>query len=167
MIASRKDAAKLLGITDRQLGNWVHEEWFPPNGKTKAGWDIELIRQCQEAAGKKGSELSDEAKRISLEEKKEKLGRIKIQRAREQLRLDRERGKVIPRPGVELFASTILTELADWCDQLPDLIANTVPAKLRKQLKNRIRDELDKRRTNMREQLEREAKHLDEQQEEA
>lgn len=166
LVSTRNEAAKLLGVTPRQLGTWCHEPWFPADAKSKQGWDVEKIRKARDAAGRKGSDISDEARRLTLEEKREKVERLRIHRERDQLKLERERGRLIPRAGVELFASTILTELADWCDQLPDVIGNTVPTKIRKTLKARIRDELDKRRTNLREQLEREAKNLDSQQEE-
>ncbi|CAK9008714.1 Terminase, partial [Durusdinium trenchii] len=149
-------AAKLLGITDRQLGNWSNEPWFPADGKTADGWDVNIIASARDAVGRKGSDDSDAATKLRLATAAERLKLTKAKAQREELALEEDRGLLIPRPAIELFASTVLTELADWCDQLPDLVAASVPRKHRRAVRDRLRDELDQRRRELRERLERE-----------
>ncbi|TWT49031.1 hypothetical protein KOR42_39470 [Thalassoglobus neptunius] len=145
-IRTQSAAADELGITARQLRNWEQEDWFPDGGRTKSGYDIALIRQAQESLGKKGSELREAAVALKMRTGEAKLERELVEVQRKQLILKREQGELVPRRAVELFASTVLTELGDWCDQLPDLLAAVVPARARKDLRKRITDELNRRR---------------------
>lgn len=161
IVRSRKDAAAALGVTPRQLGNWTHEPWFPAEGRRSGGWNVTAIAAARDQAGKKGSDVSEVAIRLRLAREAADVGIKEARAERERLALDRDRGAVIPRPAIELFAATLLTEIADWCEQVPDIVANSVPTKYRKAIRQRLREELDRRRRATRDRLEREAKHLD------
>ena len=163
LIRTQKEAAALLGVTSRQLRNWANEDWFPQDAKSRKGWNIAAIKAARDEHGRKGSDESKIARRIELAKRKQQLKRERIRVEREQFELDRQRGEFIPREAVELFASTLLMELSDWCEQFPDLMANAVPAKARKAFRQRMKDELRKRRQATRDRLEREAKQLDQQ----
>lgn len=153
IVATRKEAARLLGVTERQLGSWVHEPWFPAGavGADARGnnrdWNVRAIRAARDAMGRKGSDLADTAQKLKLKTDHEKLKQAQIKTQAEELKLRQQQGELIRRDALELFASTLLTSLGDWCDQLPDLIAAEVPRKYRTALKERLRTELDARRT--------------------
>lgn len=157
----RKEAAALLGVTPPALGDWVKEPWFPADGKTPAGWNVTAIRTARDAMGRKGSEQSDQAKRIKLAREAEKLKQDQIKTRKETLKLKEQEGELLPRRGWELFAAELLTAFTDWCDQLPDLIAAGEPKKGRKRLKQRLKAEFDLKRRELRDELERKAKELD------
>jgi hypothetical protein len=169
IVRTRKEAAQLLGVEDRTLANWSKEPWWPadatqqtPRGQ-RFNWNTDRISAARDAAGRKGSETADEAKRLRLAREREKLEQDRIATQHEQLKFDAAAGKVIPRAAEELFASTLLTELGDWCDQVPALIANTLPKQYRKKLSDRLKQELDDRRIALRETLVARARELDKQ----
>ena len=161
IIRQRKDAAKLLDISDRGLGLWAAQPWFPAAGRTAEGWNVTAIREAREIHGRKGSEESDTAKRVRLGIDAEKLKQARIRTRKEDLNLLEQEKELLPRRGWELFASTLLTELGDWCDQIPDLIAADAPLEHQVKLRARLKDELDRRRRDLAHELERKARELD------
>jgi DNA-binding transcriptional MerR regulator len=154
VIATQKDAASALGITTRQLRTWASEDWFPPAGRTAAGWDVEAIKAARDREGRKGSEQSEDRQQIRALREQEGLERDRIRTTRERLALQSDQGELIPRAAVELFASTFLTIFGQWCDQLPVMIARDVPAKFRARIRDRLSRELEAQRQSMRDELE-------------
>lgn len=151
----------MLGIADRVLGLWANESWFPADGKTAGGWNVPAIRQARDAMSRKGSEQSDRAKQLKQGLDAEKLKKATLERKQRELNLREQEGKLLPRAGWELFAAQLLTQLGDWCDQLPNLLAADVPRKYRKKVRERAKKELDLKRRELRDELERKAKELD------
>ena len=69
IIQLRKDAANLLGITPRQLGEWKHEDGFPDCSN---GYDVDAIAKWREERNRKGSaksEIDQQLRRALLAEK--------------------------------------------------------------------------------------------------
>ena len=62
MVPTRIQAAAALGISERQLGNWANEFWFPAGGHTDEGWNLDLIRAVIHVMGRKGSKQREERK---------------------------------------------------------------------------------------------------------
>lgn len=164
---TRRAAAAALGITEKALQLWTQEPWFPAGavGKDAKGnnrnWNVTAIRAARDAIGRKGSEVSDTAKKLKLATDNEKFQQAKIRTEQDRLALETTKGELIPRDALELFASTLLTSLGDWCEQLPDLIAAAVPKKYRKPVKDRLKQELDARRVQAAAALERAARDFD------
>lgn len=154
----------MLGITDRVLGLWASEPWFPQDGRTSSGWNVPAIRAARDAMGRKGSEQSDQSKRLKLASDAEKLKQAQYETRKRELDLRVKEGELLPRRGWELFAAQLLTALGDWCDQLPELLSADVPRKYRKKVRERAKQELDLKRRELRDELERKAKELDQEQ---
>ena len=161
IIKARGKAAKALGISDRQLGYWVNEPWFPESGKTAAGWNISVIREARDEQGRRGSNISDVARKIKLAHDSEKLKQARLITESKQLANAVKRGELIERGSLELFAATLLTELGDWITQLPDIIELEVPKKYREKLIARVRAEFDSKRRQTAASLARYARELD------
>lgn len=167
VVRSRKEAAEILGIVPRVLGDWARAPWFPEGATERDAkgkrfnWNTEVIAHARDAMGRKGSTSAEESHRVKLLTDEEKLERQKIARRHEELELAEKEGELVPRRAVELHFATLLTELGDWCEQLPDLIAGDVPAKIRPKLKARIKDELDRRRRELSAELQRQARELE------
>jgi hypothetical protein len=134
IVYMRKEAAALLGLTPQQLGTWAKELWFPEQGKTPDGWNVPVIREARDAYGKKGSEQSEEAKRIKLALQTEKLRqeKIKSERAEREERL--AEGSLIPRDEYELAMIEQITMARDQILTLPKLLARIVPQRYHKKL---------------------------------
>jgi hypothetical protein len=160
-IAKRDHAATLLGITERQLGNWSQEAWFPEAGRPADGWNIPAILEARDAMGRKGSEHSTTSKEVRLSTDVAKLSQAELKARNEKLKLQEREGDLLPRRAWELFAATVLTAISDWCEQLPDLIAADFPKCHRAKLRKRLQQELNRKRRELRDDLERKAKELD------
>ena len=161
IVPTQKEAAAALGVTVRQLRNWLSEPWFPANGRGEGGYDVDAIRTARDAEGRKGSEQSETRNKIRDARAAEQLKRERLRTRREELELQRDEGTLIPRDGVEVFASAFLTEFGDWCDQLPTFIARLVPAKAKKRVRAALQAELDQRRAAMRDTLAAKAREFD------
>lgn len=103
---TQKAAAKRLGITDRQLRNWIAEE--PDFPDCTLGYDIEAIQEWQEFQGRKGSTASEEAAAIHLQTQETRLERWRIAKAKEAIELEELRGRLMPRQVIK----DLLAELA-------------------------------------------------------
>ena len=121
-----------------------------------------IIAKARNEQGLKGSEESEAAKQLRHDLQDEKLKQARLQTQQEELKLREKEGELLPRAGWELFAATLLTELGDWRDQLPDLIAADFPRKYAPKLRARLKDELDRRCIELAKELERKARELDE-----
>lgn len=158
---NRREAAKQLGITDRTLGNWANEPDFPPQARTGRSWNVDVISVWRDSRGRKGAEDGDELKAVRLQREKAKLAAEVRQAKILELKLKKLEGEVVPRAAVELFAASILTELADLFDQFPELTGRHSCTKCRPRLIKQIRKDLDRIRGDMRGRLEESSKELD------
>jgi hypothetical protein len=161
IIGTRKFAAEMLGVTARQLSNWTKEPWFPEDGRTTSGWDVPLIRVARDAMGRVGSNGSDQAKKIKLASDGEKLKQAIIKTQIEDLKLKEQERELLPRRSIELFVSSFLTSYGDWAEQLPDLVVGDLPKRHRAAFKARLKDELDRKRDEMRVDLESKMREID------
>jgi len=154
-------AAEQLGVTTRQFQNWLNEPWFPHSAKTPGGWDIDAIAAARDAQGLKGGTESVLRSKLRDARAAEQLKRDRLRTQRDELALRRETGELIPRAALELFASTLLTELGDWCETLPVLAARLVPRTAAKRVREKLKSELDQRRQLVRQVLEDKAREFD------
>lgn len=103
---TQKAAAARLGVSDRQIRNWIADEQDFPS--CAAGYDIAAIQAWQEQRAKKGSTQSATAVEIHLQTSEAKLNRLRIAERKEQIQLDELEGRLLPR---ELFRE-LLSALA-------------------------------------------------------
>lgn len=88
------------------------------------------------------------------------LKQQKVEQAKEAaLKARRERevyeGTLLPRRAWETFAALLLSELGDWCDQLPELAAQQVPKKHQAKMRQWLEEQLNTRRAQLAEDLKR------------
>ena len=143
----------MLGITPRVLGIWANEAWFPPDGRVKRAWNVDVIRKARDAMGRKGSEFSDTSKKMKLALDNEELKKRQLITQTKTLDLQLKEGELLPRRSWELFAATILTNFGDAADQLPDLIQGICCPKCAKKVAKRLKQELDNMRNNTADEL--------------
>lgn len=169
VVPTRKAAAAALGVDERSLATWSKEPWFPADavGKDAKGrnrnWNVTSIRAARDAAGRKGSDpqLDELTRRAKAKRAVEDAKKAELENEKRRLQLEREKRDLVPRAAAELFAATLLTGLADWCEQLPELAVAVVPKKYRRPLKDFLSTELDNRRRQLAADLESAAREHD------
>lgn len=134
-IRQRKTAALFLGITDRQLGNWTGEAWFPEGGRTADGWNIPAILQARDSAGRKGSAESAEARALQTEKARQELLQQTMKTERMQREAAEAEGNILDRAEFEIAIAELVTVARDRLRSLPkDLARLAGTAKLRDKL---------------------------------
>jgi hypothetical protein len=161
IVATQKEAARELGVTQRQLRNWMAAPWWPANGRVADGYNVDAIRAARDAMGRKGSEQSRQAAALKLANDAEKLKQNRVKTQQVELELKQQQGDLFPRAGLELFVATFLTAVGDDLDQLPAIVAKDVPTKYRKPVQARLQQEFNDLRRKWRSDLEREARERD------
>jgi len=117
--ATRKAAAAALGVTARQLGDWVHEPWFPADAVetdargTRCNWDVAAIREARDAMGRKGSDLSGAQKAIKLKSDHEKLRQLEIKTREMEHDEAQRKGNILPRDELTLTLRELITLTRD------------------------------------------------------
>ncbi|HUG89250.1 MAG TPA: hypothetical protein VML55_00345 [Planctomycetaceae bacterium] len=167
VVRTRQEAAEILGITPRVLSLWARDTWFPADATEQDGrgrrinWNTDAIAAARDAMGRKGSEPAETARRLKLATDQEKLKQAELATRSREIDLAVKEGALIPRYAVELHFATLLTELGDWCNQIPDLVSADVCRKCRRKLRARVADELNRRRHELAAELQRAARELD------
>jgi len=159
---NRKQAATALGITDRQLGNWSKEDWFPAAGRSGDQWHVSAIRRARDEQGRKGSPQNSRREEIRDKREQAKLAKELAEARLKGLAVKSREGELMPRSALELFGSTLLTELGDVLEQLPDLAGKQVSEEFRETIRAYLRKELNNARDGIRRKLENAARELDE-----
>ena len=155
----------MLGTTDRTLRSWQSEDWWPEDGRTKSGYDIVLIREAQNAHGKTGSEHGEKMRAIRLKREEGKLEREQIDIRRRRLELEEKEGQLIPRSSLELHLATLLKELGDLFDKLPNEAGKLAGKTNKSKVKDFLLKEFNKARQRIASELESAARSADSQQE--
>src|SRR3990167_1956606 len=153
IVAEQKEAADKLGVTERTLRDW--REQHPDFPDCSAGYDLDAITAWRDRLAKKGSDRGTQMQTLKVARAAEALKRDKIRTRKEELHLQEQEKELLPRPSYELFLANILSGLADWCEQLPDLLAGECCKKCKKAIGPRIKAELDRRREQLAEDLKR------------
>lgn len=130
-VVEQKEAARLLGITDRSLRDWMKKPAFPD---WSAGYDIAAIRQWAEARSLKNSQKSKSLEQLEREIKQEKL---RLERAKAD-KAERENeiaaGNVLPRDEYETFVREVISVARDRLTLIPRDLCRYVPEKYHKVL---------------------------------
>lgn len=153
IVIEQKEAADRLGVTARTIRDWRDQHSDFPD--CSAGYDLDAITAWRDRLAKKGSEDGDAARKLKLARQAEALKRDRLRTRDAELDIAEREKELLPRPTWELFAANLLSGLADWCEQLPDLIAGQCCKKCQKTLGDRIKKELDRRREQLAEDLKR------------
>ena len=132
-VRTRKAAAKILGVTDRQLGNWVNEPWFPKDGKTADGWNVVAIAESRDAAGLKGSPESGRLIQIKTERAELALRRDSVRTQREEREEEVARGDILPRGEMTIAHVEATTRARDrLLSEIPRELAKRFPERRKK-----------------------------------
>ena len=168
-IENQEQAAAAIGVSYRTLQRWEKENWFPKVGRTSAGYDVDAVRRAAIIAGRlkdpnfptTEDDDADKAQKIKLAREAEGLKRDKVRREHDELKLRTAQGDLIPRHGVEQSFADLLTGIADWCEQLPDLYVSmlAIPKRHHKACRNLLRELIEQKQRDLRDELE--AKALD------
>ena len=127
IVKTRKEAALLLGITERTLCSWAREVSFPDDAVEmdskgrKSNWNLPVIREWRDAFGRKGSDPEYESRcRQAQAQKLRAEARIKEAEAAERERLEQiALGNVLPRDQYEAALVEIITITRDRLLTLP------------------------------------------------
>lgn len=139
---NRKQAASALGVTDRQLGNWRKESWFPADAVSGNQWDVKKIERARDEHGRKGSQASNLNQQLTLAIKSEQLRQERVNSRRLEMSLAKEEGKLIPREAFETFVVTVLSQLRRLQDQLPDLVVSGLTEEMSERVRESLKREL-------------------------
>lgn len=156
LLSGQKAVASHYGTSERNVRYWLEDPEFPrrPDGKFdtdaidqwRASRPKMLSQQADNQFGQANAVLGLKLKEQKLKTETEKA--LKAQREREAFE-----GELLPRRAWETFAATLLSELADWCDQLPELAELQVPKKHGIKLRKWLESQLDMRRVQLADEL--------------
>ena len=124
------EVAEFFGLDEHTVRQWRLKTPAMPGEpgrwpiKQIVQWRCNWIQQTDLAAAKRQQDFE--------------LGQIQVESKR--LELDREKGSVIDRQDVELWAATALIELRTGVMQLPEMLAASAP----QELKDFVREETDR-----------------------
>lgn len=124
------EVAEFFGLDEQTVRTWRLKTPAMPGEpgrwpiKQIVRWRCNWIQQTDLAAAKRQQDFE--------------LGQIQVESKR--LELDREKGSVIDRQDVELWAATALIELRTGVMQLPEMLAASAP----QELKDFVREETDR-----------------------
>lgn len=124
------EVAEFFGLDEQTVRTWRLKTPAMPGEpgkwpiKSIVQWRCNWIQQTDLAAAKRQQDFE--------------LGQIQVESKR--LELDREKGSVIDRQDVELWAATALIELRTGVMQLPEMLAASAP----QELKDFVREETDR-----------------------
>lgn len=135
-MATRREAAQALGVTDQALSHWwKNSAWFPKNAVKTDGrgravdWDIEMIRAAHPSrSGKEsnGDELSQNYKRLRIATAAEKLKQEQIKTRAMQLNENVEQGNILTRDEMTQFVVEVIGVARDQFKTLPRQLARLI-----------------------------------------
>lgn len=131
IIREQKQAADRLGITARQLRNWQKEPGFPD---CSSGYDLERIAAWREQTARKGSEESDQARKIKLAIAGQKLRQEKARADKAERENEIAKGNILPRDEWEHGLIEMVTVCRDALMAIPRELCRFVPKKYHKRL---------------------------------
>jgi DNA-binding transcriptional MerR regulator len=119
---TQAEAAEKLSITARALRMWEAEDWFPPGGRTDAGWDVELIDVARSKNSKKGGSLDQERQGIRLANDSARARRAKAQAEMAELEVAEKLGELLPRVAIEIHVKGLYQRLRSSFKHLPSVL---------------------------------------------
>lgn len=154
IVQEQKEAARILGVTPRTIRDWMRDY---PNEvpDTSAGYDIDQWKAFRESHGKKGSPDGEALRKLKLARQAEALKRDRVKTRHDELNLEVKEGTLLPRQSHELALASVLASLADWCEQLPDIVGGCCCKKCKKTIPKELKNQLDRCREQLAEDLKR------------
>lgn len=153
IVETQGKAATLLGVTPRGLRLWESEDWFPKDGRTPAGWNVDKIKEARDAHDRKGSPGDSDREQRRRRRDEVDLAIKQQVLAQETMKRQQLEGSLFPRPACELVHSTILTANGDFLDQLVSLIGRLAGPGERKAIEAEIKRAGDAFRESLEKQL--------------
>lgn len=141
LVRTRIEAAKLLGVTEKTLGNWKKLPGFP---ECSSGYDLAKIKLWRTAHSLSSDKESAEARRIRLAIQKEKLRQEKIKADRAERDDEIARGNILPRDEWELFVREIIHLTRDQLISIPTSLCRGIPRKYHAKLRSEGRRRVEK-----------------------
>jgi hypothetical protein len=93
IVKQRTEAAELLGVNQKSLGNWKNEPGFPD---CSDGYDLDAIRKWRDERERKGSEADSQLATINKAIKLQKLEEIKRKNLLLQIAIDEKNSVLVP-----------------------------------------------------------------------
>jgi hypothetical protein len=146
IVVEQKEAARLLGVTDRTLRTWSRKPGFPD---FSGGWRIEEIKAWAEQNTRAGSDEWHDAQQLQLALKAEQLEQQRAKTVLVLLDVAEREKRLIDRATVELVIAELLTKHGDWCTQLPDILRGKCCKQCRERVPQSLSDELNTRRNDL------------------
>jgi phage terminase Nu1 subunit (DNA packaging protein) len=130
-VLEQKEAARILGITDRALRDWIRKPGFPDHS---AGYDIAAIRRWADARSLKNSSKAKNREYIEqqIQEQKLRLETAKADKAERENEI--AAGNVLPRDEYETFVREVISVARDRLTLIPRDLCRYVPEKYHKVL---------------------------------
>jgi len=155
-MSTTKEVCQHFAISDRTLRDWKNDPTFPPVAGTQRRplFEISAIEdwralRFRNVETPESNELRKTLSELKYKKLEAELEQLKIDNRTKETKLSALLGAYVPRPAVELLFSKLLTDLGDWCDQLPELVAGIMPKSHQSKLKKRLAKELNDRRNEM------------------
>jgi len=131
LLPNQKQAAAELGISVRALREWQKEPGFPDYSK---GYNVAAIKYWREVHQRKGSEVSEDLRKIRLELEQEKLRLARAEREKKERDNEIEKGNILPRDEYEMAFRESIQICRDGLMGLPQELSKLVPQKYQKKL---------------------------------
>ncbi len=156
VIREHGEAARALGVDERTLRRWRHDPTFP---NCDSGYHLEAIKKWRDENKRSGSDARDQAQQLQLALKREKVSQEEFRTRQMGLKTAEQEGQLLPRETIERAIAEIGTRSGDCLDQLPDIIRGVCSKKDQERVVTRLKQELDKWRTDLCTALESLASH--------
>ena len=135
VVATRREAAAKLDITERSLADWARQPWFPkdaveigPDGRRR-NWNVAQIRSARNNAGRKGSDQSERSQLLTEQIKQEQLESLRLKNERARLEHAINSGNVLQRDVAELSVVEAITITRDRLGGIAKELCRCVPRK--------------------------------------
>ncbi len=156
LLEGQKALADHFGVDVRSVRYWLEKSDFPrrPDGK----FDVDAItawRATQPKMAAQSGPLGQASAALNLQIKQEQLATAKEKRLKAQRERETFEGELLPRRAWETFAAQLLSELGDWCEQLPELAEQQVPKKYRASFRKWLEGQFEMRRAQLADDLKR------------
>ena len=126
IVPTRKEAAEILGVTERSIGYWKQMPGFPD---CDDGYNLDAIRDWRAATLNSPDEDADNVKAIKRQISAEKLRQEHVKAERLERQNAVELGEIVDRHDWEIGCVELVTVCRDSLLHLPRSLCSIVPKK--------------------------------------
>jgi len=111
IVKTRKEAAEVLGVDERSIGNWKLEDGFP--SRDDGQYDTDKIVAWRAATKQQRSKVTEFSEQVSLKTKATRLQILELKRQTDEMELELRRGNLMPRELVRELLSILTGRIRD------------------------------------------------------